>query len=83
MVMKLMTYSLLRSLYHILLITCHKEMGHFLNFQIRTVRPREMKSLMQDDTESQKAVSQNKKPTTKKSFKNILLLDISERQRAA
>lgn len=42
-----------------------------------------MKSLMQDNTESQKVASQVKKPTTKNSFKDILLLDTSERQGVA
>lgn len=40
-----------------------------------------MTSLVQDDTESQKAVCQDKKPTTKQSFKNVLLLDTSEKDK--
>lgn len=39
-----------------------------------------MKSLVQDNTESQKVASQDKKPTTKRSFKDILFLDTSEKQ---
>lgn len=38
---------------------------------------------MQDNTESQKVASQDKKPTTKNSFKDILLLDTSARQGVA
>lgn len=55
--MQLMTYSFLVKI-SISYITYHLSQrdGTFSQFLDKNLRPKEMKSLMQDDTESQKAV---------------------------